>query len=592
MPRQLIIPNPSSHDIASYNILIDGAELNNSYQLQHLSIFMETNRIPAAKIVLRDGEAAVRAFQISDTEELIPGKKIEIKIGLDGNNTRVFAGIITKHSVKVKANGNTQLELECKDEFIKLATGRKSRYFENMRDDELVSEIIGKYQGLSSETDETTYVNKEIVQHNITDWDFILLRAEANGMLININAGKLSLKKPATSEVPVLQVNYGSSIIEFEAEMDAKPQWQRVKTMAWNYQNQELADATTEGISSFRENGNLEGTTLSRAIGLNEYSLRHSGFKTGAELQAWADAVMLKSRMSKIKGRVKVTGFGNIFPGDMMEITGIGNRFNGNAMVSAVQHDMGTGDWETNIQFGIDNCNYIFQHDNINDSPAAGLTGGIQGLQIGVVAQLENDPGGEDRILVRLPAIDANGKGIWSRVCTLDAGNNRGSFFRPEIGDEVIVGFINSDPNQAIVMGMLNSSAKPAPLVAKDNNHEKGIFTRSKMRLLFNDDTNTITIDTPAGNKIKIDEQSSRIEVKDSSNNEIILSTGGIKLSSPLNVDIEAGVNLSLKAGAMLSIGGTSLGISADGNINISGAKAALSANGITEIKGSLVKIN
>ena len=37
-----------------------------------------------------------------------------------------------------------------------------------------------------------------------------------------------------------------------------------------------------------------------------------------------------------------------------------------------------------------------------------------------------------------------------------DAGENRGSFWRPEIGDEVVLGFLNSDPRDAIILGMLN----------------------------------------------------------------------------------------------------------------------------------------
>ena len=222
----------------------------------------------------------------------------------------------------------------------------------------------------------------------------------------------------------------------------------------------------------------------------------------------------------------------------------------------------------------------------------AGLMGGIHGLQIGIVVHLATDPDGDDRILVKIPTIDNNAQGIWSRVACLDAGDDRGTFFRPEIGDEVIVGFINDDPNHAIVLGMLNSSAKKAPLRASDDNHEKGIFTRSKMRVHFHDQTKTITIDTPAGNSIKLDEQGQTIEIKDQNSNKITLSTTGIKLSSQQNIDIEAGVNLSLKAGASLTIGGATLSVKADGNISMEGALAKLSASGITEISGSLVKIN
>ena len=48
-------------------------------------------------------------------------------------------------------------------------------------------------------------------------------------------------------------------------------------------------------------------------------------------------------------------------------------------------------------------------------------------------------------------------------LATLDAGKERGTFFRPEIGDEVVVGFLNDDPRHPVILGMCHSSAKPAP---------------------------------------------------------------------------------------------------------------------------------
>ena len=37
-------------------------------------------------------------------------------------------------------------------------------------------------------------------------------------------------------------------------------------------------------------------------------------------------------------------------------------------------------------------------------------------------------------------------QGVWARVATLDAGNDRGTFFRPEVDDEVVLGFFHDDP--------------------------------------------------------------------------------------------------------------------------------------------------
>src|SRR5262249_8908533 len=155
---------------------------------------------------------------------------------------------------------------------------------------------------------------------------------------------------------------------------------------------------------------------------------------------------------------------------------------NGLAFVSAVRHSIGDGNWYTDIQVGL-SPNWFSKEDDVSALPASGLIPAISGLQIGIVTQLENDPDGEHRIQVRLPIIDKDADGIWARVACVDAGNERCSFFRPEVNDEVIVGFINDDPRQAVVLGMLNSSANPVPtdvFPENDDNNIKGFVTRSK----------------------------------------------------------------------------------------------------------------
>lgn len=591
---ETIIPNPSAHDVTSYDILVEDQPLNTSYQLVSLLIHSEVNRVPVAQIVLRDGEASESKFEISDSNDLIPGKKIKIKIGFDGNNTQVFKGIITKHMVKVSADGNSELRIECRDEIVRMTIGRHSRYYENIKDSRLVDDLVGLYPGLQSEPQETTLQHKELVQHHVSDWDYLLMRMEANGMLVLADQGKIKTAKPDTSAAPVLQLTYGSSVLEFEAEMDARLQWKNVKATSWDYAGQRLFTAETSEASGFTQPGNLAGSALADTVNnrLANYEMRHSGHLLEQELQSWTDGLMMRSRLAKIRGRAKITGFSGIKPGDMVTLQGVGDRFNGNAYVTAVIHDITGGAWDTHIQFGLDPERYANIYRNIEDPLSSGLVPSINGLQIGIVVHLATDPDGEHRILVKVPVIDNNAQGIWCRVACLDAGDQRGTFFRPELNDEVIVGFINGDPRHAVVLGQLNSSAKPAPLQAADDNDEKGIFTRSKMRVHFNDKTKTITIDTPAGNSIKLDEQGTKIEIKDQNNNKMTMSPSGVKMESPADVEIKATGKLTLSAGTTLAISAANVSADASGSLSLSGSTASLSSSGITEVKGSLVKIN
>ena len=589
---ELLIPNPSTHDVVSFSIEVDGQAIDPTYQVMSISIMKEVNRIPVARIVIRDGDAALRDFELSNVTTFIPGKSITISIGFDGTNSQAFKGLITRQSIKVKENGNTELNIECRDGSVRMTLGRHSRYYQDKKDSELFDQLISSYADLSSDLKETTLTHKQIVQHHITDWDMLLLRAEANGMLINVDDGKVRIGPPDTSTTPVVQITYGFSVIEFEAEMDARDEWKKIEALSWDPANQTLFKADTTEDSDFKQPGNLSASDLAGAVSPDTYEMHHSGNLLEQELQDWVDGLMMRSRLAKIRGRARVTGFFGVKPGDMAKLDGVGDRFNGNVYVTAVRQDITAGSWDTQIQFGLDPERHAEVFANINDPQASGLISSVHGLQIGVVVQLQNDPDGEFRILVKVPVIDNNAQGLWTRVASLDAGGDRGAFFMPEIGDEVIVGFINDDPRHAVMLGMLHSSAKQAPITPQDANNEKGITTRSKMRVHFNDQTKTITIDTPAGNSVQLDEQGGKIEVKDQNNNKITMDSSGITVDSPLNVTIKAGVDCSISAGASLSISATSVSIKADANMDVEGALTKIAAQGITEITGSIVKIN
>ncbi len=591
MNNQQTIPNSSTHDVVTFDILTDGKAISNEYEIMSIMVIKEVNRIPTARIEIADGDAAEETFEVSNTDDFIPGKDIHIKIGRDSDNQTLFKGIITKHCINIKEQGRASLVVECKDISVKLTVGRHNRYFEDQKDDAVMEEIIGNYSGLTADVEATSITHTELVQYHITDWDFLVSRADVNGKMVIVDDGKIQIKKPDTSQDAALALQYGATLVSFHGEIDARTQFKKVKGQAWDYTNQELFETETES-ADYTEHGNIAGKDLADTIALEELELRHSGQVIEEELQAWVDANMLRSRMSKIRGRAKINvGYGDIKPGDMVELNGVGDRFNGKAFVSAIRHEMGNGMWYTHLQFGLSQ-HWHARSENVEDLPAGGLAPAIRGLQIGKVVQLQDDPDGEDRILVKLPTIDNEATGTWARMASLDAGENRGAFFRPEIDDEVIIGFINDDPRDAVVLGMLNSSAKPAPLTAEDDNHEKGFFTRSNMRILFNDEVNKITIDTPAGNMIILDEENKSITLQDENDNKIIMSPDGIEINSPKKIVIKAGTSMEVEAATSMESKATSIAMKANAALEAEGATTKVAAQGIAELSGSLVKIN
>lgn len=585
------IPQNSTYDVATFKLLANGQDVSNRYAVLSLVVNRAVNRVPSARVVLRDGSAGDETFPASEGDDFRPGQELELAVGFDGDDQSIFQGLIVKQSLKVGKGGNSILSLDCREAVTKLTIGRHSRYFADSLDSDVIETIISNYRDLSADVEATTVTHGEIVQYYTSDWDFILSRAEMNGQIVLANGGQLTVKAPATSGEPLLTLTYGANLLEFETEMDARCQYQAVKAQAWSYADQSLVevDASEPRVN---QQGNLLGTDLAEVIGLEEWELRHSGEISEAELQVWADAQLLKSRLAKIRGRVKTKGFPGAKPDALIELGGAGSRFNGLAYVSGVRHDFSNGVWHTHLQLGLA-PDWFYQTADIVERPAAGLLPGVHGLQIGVVVQLQDDPRGEDRILVRTPTIDATAEGIWARVASLDAGDGRGAFFRPEIDDEVVLGFLNDDPRHPIVLGMLNSSAKPAPLAAADDNHQKGFVTRSELKLLFDDDTQVITLETPGGNKLTISDDAQGIHLEDQNGNSLALDDSGITLTSAQDITLEATGTLTLKANQDASLEGLNVNAKAQAQFKAEGTGGAeVSTSAIAVLKGSLVQIN
>lgn len=584
MANDRLIPNKGSSDKVTFKITIDDQEIPGQYQPLSIMVLKEINRIPFAKVALLDGEASKEEFKASNEELFLPGKSIEIFIGYDTKENSIFKGIITKQGIQIKQDGRSLLKLDCRDKIFQTSLATKNRYFTSMTDVDIIEQIMGEYEvGATISGAEVNHA--EMIQFESTDWDFVLSRAAANGLICIADDGNFRIQKPEFSQESVLTLQFGATMVEFDGEIDARNQFSGIKAFSWDYGNQEMIEAEAVEPGGIPDAGNLPASDLADVGAADPLTLRYSGQVVQDELQNWADSRLLKSRLSKNRGRVKFTGFPSIKPGQLIELKGVGDRFSGTVFVTAIRHDVVGGEWHTQAQFGFPDF-WNQGRDLMEGNGSAKMLPSVQGLHIGVVSQLQDDPDGEHRILVKLPVIDPDDQGTWARIATLDAGEERGSFFLPEIGDEVIVGFIQNDPRDAVILGMLNSSAKPAPLDASDDNNEKGFITRAKMKLLFNDDTKTLTLETPAGKKIILDEDGGVISLEDENNNKIVMDSNGITIESSADLILKAGGNLQVEGGANAEI-------KAGANFKAEGsAGAEVSTSAIAVLKGSLVQIN
>lgn len=582
-------------------VTCDGALLPDTARLLSVEITHAVNRIPSARVVVLDDsdvDADLR-LALSDGELFKPGAAIEIKAGRgEAATDLVFSGIVIRHGVRIGPFGRSRLVVECRDKAIKMTVGRRSANFVDMSDDAILSKLI-KAHGLDATVDATAVTYKELVQYEVSDWDFVLARAEANGLLALVDAGKVTLAAPATSGAAALAVQYGLDLLAFDADIDARTQLAAVGGVAWDPSTQEVVEQSA-GPATLNSQGNLDGATLAGVLGLDNYRLQSAAALDSEGLKAWTAGRQMRAGLARVRGRLRFVGSALAKPGTLLTVSGVGKRFDGDAWLASVTHMIADGDWTTEAEFGLAPETQS-ERGELAAPLASGLNAGVSGLQVGVVMKLDADPESQYKIQVSLPVTKAETAGVWARLASHYASSGIGHFFIPEIGDEVVLGFLNGDPSHPVILGSVYSGKRKAPYEPTADNFTKALVTRSKLKVEFDDDKKSITIATPGNNTIVLSDDAKSIVLQDQTGNKVTLDTGGITLDSPKDIAITAKGKITLDAVGNVALSSKAdikhdaLNIASTAKMALSAkgsASAELSASGQTTVKGALVMIN
>ncbi|MDH6057680.1 type VI secretion system tip protein VgrG [Umezakia ovalisporum] len=578
------LPTASQTGLVTFTLKVGGRVLGRTYRLKSIVVSREFNRIPKAILTLLDGNAATGEFPVSNEATFLPGQLLEISVGYDSTEEPVFKGLIVKQALRIRPDRSPELTVEARHEAVRMALARRCRYFNDQTDGTVLETLLGDY-GLTADVPATETTHAGLVQYHATDWDFLLARAEANGLLVCAGDEAVKAAKPDFSPEPALELTFGATMLAFDAELDARTQPDGLDAQSWQPADGSRLDlpAAEPGLP---EAGNFSAVELAASLGQTQ-TLRHDGGLTPPDLQAWADGRLQRQRLAKLRGRVRFRGCKALNPGDLVALAGVGERFSGTVLVSGVRHEISGGAWTTDVQFGLSPVPFFEETDGlpaVAAPPAGGLLPAVRGLHVGVVTALD-DPEGGFRVRVRMPAVGEADEGVWARMALLDAGSNRGTLFRPEVGDEVVVGFFEDDPRFPVVLGGLHSAAQPAPLNPTDANPQKGIFSRENLKLLFDDEKKSIQLETPSGKKITLDEQAGTLQLEDENRNKITLKKSG--------VTVESGGNLALKAVGTLSLQAAQLSLSANASLAVKATGSLqLESSGTAILKGAVVMIN
>ena len=592
-------PRQNSDGPVRVTIKSNGAALAEGVGVFSVLVHRAANGVPSARLTLDDGDMSTGTWPVGDAATFAPGAAISISAGYGDVEEVIFEGVVVKLGARISGENYSRLIVDCQDKAVKMTIGRKNANYIDKTDSAIIQSLAGAH-GLSVTVESTAVTFKELVQYYCSDWDFMLARAEANGLLVIATDGQLAVKAPNVGAAPTLEVTYGDDLIEFQAEIDARTQLASVEAVAWDPKTQAVVRGAAAQPATLNAQGDLSSATLSQVVGLQTYVLQTATPLEAAALGGWAKAQQVKSGLARIRGKIKFQGSAKAKVGELIELKGVGKRYEGKVFVGGLEHEIADGNWLTEVEFGLP-PDWFTARGDIVAPAAAGWLPGAEGLQIGVVLKLDGDPLGEQRIQVKAPVLDAATPGVWARLAQYYASSGFGAFFLPEVGDEVVLGYFNNDPSHPVILGSLYSSARAPPYAIAAENNTKALVTRSQVKIEIDDDKKVITITTPANNKIVLSDDAKSIVLHDQTDNKVTLDPGGITLDSPKDIKITAKGSMTLDAvgkiaitsKADVSVGGANINCEAQIALTAKGAASAeLSASGQTTVKGAVVMIN
>ena len=555
------LPVQTVPDVPDFAIKVDGTVLAPPERdaVLRVDIHEEVGHLARAVLLVHNWDDQTNEPELADGP-FAAGSKVEVQLGYSGKLEPAFDGIVTALRAHFISGEPPVVEVHCRCRGVLLAAGARSRVLEDTTDGDVAAAVAGDHE-LSAQAD-TGASQPFAVQAAQTDWDLLRDRAERLGWALYVRGTDLVFRAPATDAEPAVTLAWGANVVELDLEQDVAGRVAAITASSWDPAALEAATAEATGTAD-----------------APPHRIASSAALTADELAAQSAGAAERDALTRVAGRGRAIGLPKLRCDAMLALEGCGDPFDGPHYVSAVRHVLDARGFTTEFQLGLPR----------RLGPAAGAHAPLPGLSAGVVDDID-DPDVLGRVRVLLPWLDAEIPSVWARLGVPAAGADRGFFFVPEVGDEVVVGCLGDDARHLVVLGSLwNGTQAPPESLDAATNALRSIVSRSGHRITLDDSDGAakVVVQTAAEQTVTMDDTAG-IELVDKTGNKLTMDSAGITLEAAGSAD------LTLKAsGGKVAIDAKQFEAKASGGAKIeSSAALDLQASATLGVTGAMVKIN
>nr|WP_241391071.1 phage baseplate assembly protein V [Serratia proteamaculans]ULG16483.1 Afp8 [Serratia proteamaculans] len=512
------------------HITLDIAGQRSALGICRLRVQQLINEIPLAQLELRiptDNHGAADNAVQREVSRFTLGAHVVIA----RDKKPLFDGYLVQKKIQLKGK-EWSVRLEARHALQKLTFLPHSRVFHQQDDNTVLKGLLrsARVKLTQKAAAQLSSKHDQLIQFRLSDWQFIRSRLLSTNCWLLPDAASdtveirpLSDAVTASASRTLARDSRDYTLYEVNLSFDNRFTPDSLSLQGWDIAAQRLTPVQKSTAGAFQP-WKSAGKTGQSSTWRQDYALAFSMLPE-ATLKTLSSSWLNYQQMTGVQGHIVLAGTRDFAPGESITLSGFGAGLDGTAILSGVNQLFDTQNgWRSELTIGL-------SASMLEPAPP------VRSLHIGTVAGFTADPQHLDRIAIHLPALNLPDSRIFARLSKPWASKASGFCFYPEPGDEVVVGFIDSDPRYPIILGAMHNPKNTAPIPPDEKNNRKGLIVSKA------DQTQALMIDT--------DQRTLRLMAGD--NTFTLTGEGDIAVSTPNALQLQA----------------DTLGLQADGNLSI-----------------------
>jgi phage protein D/phage baseplate assembly protein gpV len=432
----------------------------------------------------------------------LPETGNELRVAVAGHDTRLFEGQVTAVEHVFGPDRDYSLVVRAYDPLHRLRKRQSARALVQMTVDGVAGELAQEV-GLSSQAAESGPVWQNVVQHNETDLELLVVLAARCGLYPVVLDGELHLiTLEGTGDL--VELALGEELLEARVELNGERAARSVSAVGWDPLRAETHQAEASSPRTGRDIG--AEVDPSDVGGTGEVAL----FGEYASDEAHAAALAQAELDARAAGEVTFWGVAEGDPrlraGTSVEVSGLRDELDGTYVLTDVTH-------------AVDGIRgYLTELSSAPPDVRRGRT--AASVALAEVTSVD-DPDGRGRVRVSFPAY-GDVESDWLGVVVPGAGRDRGIVALPDVGDRVLVAFAHEDPATGVVWGGVYGAGGPP---------DPGVVDAAVRRF---------SMRTSGGQWITLDDENKKLRLEDVTGSSVELSPDQVTVHAAVDLTIEA----------------------------------------------------